>query len=117
MTQHQKRQGGLVYSTDHGRMCPGCRNAVEACTCASTAHVPSQTGCVRITRETKGRKGKGVTVITGLPLPAEQLAVLGKALKKLCGSGGTVKDGRIEIQGEQTDKIKTALLERGFKVK
>ncbi len=68
-------------------------------------------------RETKGRKGKGVTVITGVPLPLTELKELGKALKKLCGSGGTVKDGVIEIQGDHRDRLVAELATRGWTVK
>ena len=68
-------------------------------------------------RETKGRKGKGVTVITGIPLAAPELAKLGKQLKKKCGSGGTVKDGNIELQGEHRDMAVEELKKLGFTVK
>ncbi len=68
-------------------------------------------------RETKGRKGKGVTVITGIPLAAPELAKLGKQLKKKCGSGGTVKDGNIELQGEHRDMAVDELKKLGFTVK
>jgi translation initiation factor 1 len=68
-------------------------------------------------RETKGRKGKGVTVITGVPLPPTELTELGAALKKLCGSGGTVKGGVIEIQGDHRDRLVEELAKRGWTVK
>jgi translation initiation factor 1 len=69
---------------------------------------------VRVSRQTQGRAGKGVTVITGLPLTAETLAALASELKRLCGSGGTVKDGSIEIQGEHRDRLVAELSRRGF---
>jgi translation initiation factor 1 len=69
---------------------------------------------VRVSRQTQGRAGKGVTVITGLPLKAETLAALASELKRLCGSGGTVKDGSIEIQGEHRDRLVAELSRRGF---
>ncbi len=76
-------------------------------------HRPDQ-GVVRVSRQTQGRAGKGVTVITGLPLKAETLAALASELKRLCGSGGTVKDGSIEIQGEHRDRLVAELSRRGF---
>jgi translation initiation factor 1 len=69
---------------------------------------------VRVSRQTQGRAGKGVTVITGLPLTAETLAALASELKRLCGSGGTVKEGSIEIQGEHRDRLVAELSRRGF---
>jgi translation initiation factor 1 len=69
---------------------------------------------VRVSRQTQGRAGKGVTVITGLALKAETLAALASELKRLCGSGGTVKDGSIEIQGEHRDRLVAELSRRGF---
>jgi translation initiation factor 1 len=69
---------------------------------------------VRVSRQTQGRAGKGVTVITGLPLTAQRLAALASELKRLCGSGGTVKDGSIEIQGEHRDRLVAELSRRGF---
>ena len=72
---------------------------------------------MRLQRESKGRGGKGVTLITGLPLNSDELKKLAKELKQLCGTGGTVKDGVIEIQGEQREKLKPFLEKKGFKVK
>jgi translation initiation factor 1 len=69
---------------------------------------------VRVGRETKGRKGKGVTVITGLPLGAAELKELAKALKSRCGSGGTIRDGVIEIQGDHRDFLVEELARRGW---
>ncbi|MGQ3052089.1 MAG: translation initiation factor Sui1 [Roseateles sp.] len=94
----------LVYSTELGRVCPGCGQAVAQCTCKAKAR-PAGDGSVRISRETAGRKGKGVTVIRGLPLDDAALAACAKQLKALCGSGGTVKDGVVEIQGDHLDKL------------
>jgi translation initiation factor 1 len=109
--------GGLVYSTDSGRMCPGCRQPVAQCQCAQLKAVPAGDGIARVQRETKGRGGKAVTVVRGLALDAEALAALAKRLKAACGSGGTVKDGQIEVQGEHGDKIVAFLQAEGFKVK
>lgn len=110
--------GGLVYSTDAGRMCPTCRKPVAQCTCARATHVlPPSDGVVRVQRETKGRGGKTMTVIRGLPLDPAALDKLAKQLKSTCGSGGTAKDGVIEIQGDHCDKVMALLLAQGHNVK
>lgn len=109
--------GGLVYSTSHGRMCPGCNQPVDACRCKENSDVPLGDGNVRVGRETKGRKGKGVTVVTGLPLNNKKLTQLAKKLKQRCGAGGTVKDGVIEIQGEHRDVLVQELEKLGYTVK
>lgn len=103
--------GGLVYSTEQGRMCPGCRQAIAACQCHRNS-TPTGDGIVRISRETKGRNGKAVTVVRGVLLDAVGLAQLGKELKTLCGTGGTVKEGVIEIQGDHRDLIAKKLATR-----
>ncbi len=108
--------GGLVYSTEHGRMCPACRAPLDACTC-QVAAVPAGDGIVRVRHETKGRKGKGVTVISGVPLAGSELLALGKQLKARCGTGGTVKDGQIEIQGEHVALLMAELQKQGWTVK
>ena len=79
--------------------------------------VPPRRGAVRVGRETKGRAGKGVTVITGLPLQAAQLQELAGELKRRCGSGGTVRNGVIEIQGEHRDVLVQELVKRGYDAK
>jgi translation initiation factor 1 len=109
--------GGLVYSTDSGRMCPSCRQPIDACTCKAAAAKPAGDGLVRVSRETKGRAGKGVTVVKGLPLDAVALAALGKQLRTACGSGGTAKDGTLEIQGDHVERVMELLKARGFSVK
>jgi len=112
-----KGTGGLVYSTEHGRMCPACRQPLDSCTCnESKTAIPSD-GVVRIRRETKGRNGKGVTVVTGVPLDPAALAVFAKQLRQSCSSGGTVKDGVIEIQGDHIDMLSKMLEGRGWRVK
>lgn len=108
--------GGLVYSTDSGRMCPGCRQALANCICKK-AVIPATDGTVRVSRETKGRGGKSVTVVKGLPLDVLALAQLGKQLKAQCGSGGTAKDGVIEVQGDHCDLVVDALKKLGYNVK
>ena len=72
---------------------------------------------MRVARETKGRAGKGVTLIKGLPLPEPELKALASTMKQLCGTGGTVKDGVIEIQGDNRDKLLAWLLTKGYKAK
>ena len=108
--------GGLVYSTEAGRMCPACRNPVAQCTCRQAAP-PAGDGVVRVSRETKGRGGKAVTLVRGVALAPEQLADLGKLLRTACGSGGTVKDGVIEVQGDHADRVVELLKARGHIVK
>lgn len=104
--------GGLVYSTESGRMCPGCRQPVAACTCKAAA-APKGDGVVRVSRQTKGRGGKCVTLVKGLDLDPVALALLGKQLRAACGSGGTVKDGVIEVQGDHCDRIMEELTALG----
>ena len=115
----QRSQGGLVYSTDSGRMCPDCRQPVAQCRCrqASQAARPAGDGIVRVSRETKGRGGKAVTVVKGVPLDAAALSDLGKQLKAACGSGGTVKDGVIELQGDHVERVMAALQAAGHQPK
>ena len=108
--------GGLVYSTDTGRMCPVCRQPIAQCTCGQKP-APQTDGIVRVSRETKGRAGKGVTLVKGVPLDAVALAALGKQLKAACGSGGTVKDGVIEVQGDHVDVVIGLLHKQGYTVK
>lgn len=112
-----RKRGGLVYSTELGRTCPDCRRPLHECRCAARQVAPKGDGVVRVSRETAGRKGAGVTVITGLPLNGADLAELASVLKKRCGSGGTTRDGRIEIQGDHRDLLVTELGQRGYRVK
>lgn len=108
--------GGLVYSTDTGRMCPDCRQPLAQCICKQ-ALAPTGDGIVRVSRETKGRGGKAVTLVKGVLLDATALADLGKQLKAACGTGGTVKDGVIEVQGDHIDRVMQLLTEQGHRVK
>ena len=108
--------GGLVYSTETGRMCSDCRRALAECTCKSKA-APIGDGNVRVTLQTKGRGGKAVTLVRGLALDAEELNALGKQLRSACGAGGTIKDGVLEVQGDHCDLIMADLSNRGFKPK
>jgi translation initiation factor 1 len=100
------KESRLVYSTDAGRI----KESV-------TAEPVETDGTVRIRRETKGRKGKGVTTITGFALADADLKTLAKQLKQKCSTGGTVKDGVIEIQGDHRDKLKAELEKLGHNVK
>lgn len=97
----------LVFSTDGGRIKPA----------EQTESAPVGDGVVRLQRETKGRKGKGVTVITGLGLTEPELKALAKQLKKKCGVGGSVKGFNIEMQGDQRDTCKALLEAAGYTVK
>ncbi|MBC7434894.1 MAG: translation initiation factor Sui1 [Bdellovibrionales bacterium] len=110
------KTGGLVYSTDSGRMCPVCRKPAAACSCGQVKR-PVGDGIVRVSRETKGRKGKGVTLVKGVPLDDAALAALAKQLKAACGSGGTVKDGVIEVQGDHCEQVIQLLVKQGMTVK
>lgn len=109
----------LVYSSELGRLCARCGNPVTRCTCKGKAAAlpPRGDGIVRVGRETAGRKGKGVTVISGLPLAGDAMDELASRLKRKCGSGGTVKDGRIEIQGDHRDALVAELAAQGYRVK
>lgn len=112
-----KQGRSLVYSTETGRMCPTCSQPVAQCLCKMVTAIPASDGIVRVSLETKGRRGKGVTVIKGVPLDAAALADLGKQLKTVCGSGGTAKDGIIEIQGDHRELVVQKLAARGWVVK
>ena len=114
----RKTGGGLVYSTESGRMCPACRRPVAQCSCRDAARAaPPTDGIVRVLRETKGRGGKAVTVVRGVAGDAAALQRLGQQLKAACGSGGTVKDGSIEIQGDHVEKVMDLLRQRGLQVR
>ncbi len=106
-----------VYSTEHGRLCPGCGAPVAACTCRAAVPVRKGDGTVRVSLDTKGRKGKGVTLVTGADLEPAALVQLATRLKQRCGAGGTAKDGAIEIQGDHRDVVVDELVRQGFKVR
>lgn len=100
-------------------MCPGCGKAVGECICRAlqAGEIPAGDGIVRVSRETKGRKGKGVTLVTGVPLEENKLRNLGKQLKRRCGAGGTIKGRVIEIQGDHRDLLIEELKKQGYTVK
>ena len=111
----------LVYSTESGKICPKCQKSISVCTCKKKKS-RSQTnmkydGIVRIQREVKGRKGKTVTTVSAFQLADDELKNLAAQLKRRCGTGGSVKDGVIIIQGDHRDTLVTELKNRGFKAK
>lgn len=125
------RDGGdrLVYSSEQGRMCPECGRTEARCRCrgkSARARIKAREqaeaaeksdGIVRVGRSTKGRKGKTVSTVTGLPVDADTLRSLAGDLKRKCGTGGALKDGVIEIQGDHRDTLVAELEARGFTVK
>ncbi len=117
MAKRGKSSSTLVYSTDVGRLCPQCHRPLAACVCGKDRPAWTGDGTVRIRRETKGRGGKAVTVIDGIPLSGDALKDLAKQLKKRCGVGGSIKENRIEIQGDARDTLKEELEKRGYTVK
>ncbi len=98
-------------------MCPACRQPQARCVCRQARAALPSDGIVRVSRETKGRGGKSVTVVKGVSLAEPALGQLGKQLKAACGSGGTVKDGVIEVQGDHLAKLIELLEKQGFSVK
>ena len=113
----RKSELGVIFSTEHGRMCPACKAPMPKCTCHSKSPAAHSYGIVRVSRETKGRKGKGVTLVTGVALDNDSLRKLAKELKKKCGSGGTLKQGVIQIQGDHRDVVIKDLIGKGYTVK
>lgn len=111
------RNSAPVYSSTHGRMCPLCGYPKADCVCRARAPLPKGDGFVRIRRETKGRGGKAVAVLIGVPLREPELGALVSELKRKLSCGGSVKDGNIEIQGDHRGKLAALLRERGWKIK
>lgn len=99
----------LVYSTDGATHCPRCNKALRKCRCDHTSPPTVTTGPLRITKSTKGRNGKVATVVANIGLADNELKTLLKALKKHCGVGGAIKNGTLELQGDQQEKIKPFL--------
>ena len=116
-------KGRIVYSTDVGRMCPGCGWPVADCKCSTRAvvdvPVPSKPGKIvaKLRIEKKGRGGKVVTVVFDLPRNAAFLGELCQELKRACGTGGAVSDDTIELQGDLRDRVREYLLKKEFVVK
>ena len=129
MPTKKNQNSSLVYSTAQGRMCPDCGKPVSTCTCrkrkasqknnriVQNRASSKNDGVVRVSRETKERKGKGMTIITGVPLHPDGIKDLARELKQMCGTGGTVKNGVIEIQGDHRDQLAEELKKRGWTVK
>ena len=107
----------LIYSTGVGSLCPNCRRAVRECVCPKGAPGAAKVSSIRVGREVKGRAGKGVTTVTGLPLSGADIEALATRLKKRCGSGGTVREGIIEIQGDHRDVVVAELAKAGWQAK
>ena len=107
----------LVYSSESGRICPDCGRPIGACICRTARVAPAGDGIVRVRRETKGRGGKTVTVVTGIPLDEAGVKSLAGELKRRCGSGGTSGNGIIEIQGDHRELLVAELTRRGYRVK
>ena len=112
-----RRGDGMVYSSESGRICPHCERAIADCACRKSPRADRGDGIVRVRREVKGRRGKTVTAISGVPLPEDELRALAGDLKRRCGTGGSAKDGVIEIQGDHRDALVGFLRERGYTVK
>lgn len=110
----------LVYSTESGRNCPACCKPFTTCKCKQKNSQPSLSsvdGIVKIRREVKGRGGKTVTTVSGIPLEEKGLQTLAKALKKRCGTGGSVKEGVIIIQGDHRETLLLEIQKRGYTAK
>lgn len=107
-----------VFRTGEGRICRECGRAQAQCTCRQKPHAaPKVNAVVRVSRATQGRRGKGVTLISGVPLNEAGLLSLARELKARCGAGGAVKDGVIEIQGEHRDTLLPLLEAKGWTVR
>ncbi|OQY22753.1 MAG: translation initiation factor [Desulfobacteraceae bacterium 4572_35.2] len=113
----KKGDSRLVYSCEQGKMCPKCQKPIKQCCCKKMTAPVAKDTIVRVSRETKGRKGKGVTVVTGIPLVEAELKLYAQKLKKKCGSGGTLKQGVVEIQGDHRDLLLSLLAAEGWVVK
>lgn len=113
------RDSRLVYSTASGQVCPRCGWPVDKCACSksnATESVPAKI-VAKLRMEKKGRGGKTVTVIYDLPNNATFLKELCGELKRACGTGGSVADGAIELQGELRDRVRDVLVKKGYTVK
>ncbi len=122
MKTNRGRPGGkgrLVYSTDVGRVCPGCGWPTHDCKCSQQVADEPIPGRIvaRLRLEKKGRGGKTVTVVSGLPQNEAFLKGLCQDLKRACGTGGTVVDCGVELQGDLRDRVRESLLKKGFAVK
>ena len=112
-----RRRDDLVYSTESGRICPHCGRVAADCICRRSPRVNRGDGIVRVRREVKGRRGKTVTTISGVPLPEDELRALAGDLKRQLGTGGSAKNEIIEIQGDHRDALIESLRAKGYSVK
>ncbi len=117
MKETPSDEARLVYSSQLGRICPACGAPTADCVCKKKVVRAPGDGIVRIQRESKGRGGKTVTVITGILLDDGALKQLAGELKRRCGTGGTIKEGNIEIQGDHRDLLVSEMERRGYRVK
>jgi len=117
MGRTRKPDSRLVYSTDGGRLCPQCQRPVAGCVCGDSRPASTGDGIIRLHRETKGRGGKAVTLVTGLPLADDALKALASQLKRKLGTGGATRGGTIEIQGDRRELLKAELERLGYQVK
>jgi len=113
---HAQKNNRLVFSTEFGRTCPECEHPIDQCVCQDET-LPEGDGVVTVYLDTKGRKGKGVTILSGIQLKKIALKTLAKELKQKCGVGGAVKSNNIEIQGDHRDLIVKLLQQKGYTVK
>jgi translation initiation factor 1 len=105
-----------VYTTEQGRLCPSCQSPSAQCQCRQQ-HSTQGDGKVRISYETKGRKGKGITYITGIPLPSDELKQLLKQLQQKISTGGSIKHGQLQLQGDQRERVRQLLHPYGWTIK
>jgi translation initiation factor 1 len=117
MKNTQPEYSRTVYTTEAGRICPHCGKAVNHCVCKNEKVQPSGDGIVRVRVESKGRKGKTVTTISGLMMAEADLDKIAGELKRKCGAGGAVKNGVLEIQGDHAEKLINVLKAMGVKAK
>lgn len=114
------RGARLVYSTDQGRTCPKCGWPAKNCQCSTRATVEEPVPArvtAKLRMEKKGRGGKTMTVVDGLPRNTVFLKELCAELKRLCGTGGAVEDGAVELQGDLRERLRPHLAAKGFVVK
>ena len=118
MNKRRESHSRPVYSTEFGKLCPQCHRPIASCVChQQKSKTANSVNNIRLLRESKGRGGKVVTVVTGVPLAGSELKVLANTLKKKCGVGGSIKGENIEIQGDQRQKLQNELEKLGYTVK
>ena len=112
-----KNKASLVYSSESGSVCPECEQPLDACSCNPSANPKDGLKTVRVSLTSKGRKGKSVTLIKGLRMNPSELKACARKLKKKTGTGGSLKDGVVEIQGDYMEKVAEILTSDGWKIK